>query len=123
MALQVPEVLRLCQAVARPALLLSERHATLLQARLRPVSRLSIDTFCIFQITRSSYFVKLHDDRARSISCARQRKERKRERAKDKEKSRESKERERDGGEGERERERERKENSLFFCSHYRMNK
>jgi len=44
-ALQVPEVLRLCQAVARSALLLPERHAALLQARLRPVSRLSIDTF------------------------------------------------------------------------------
>jgi len=44
-ALQVPEVLRVCQAVARSALLLPERHAALLQARLRPVSRLSIDTF------------------------------------------------------------------------------
>lgn len=38
-ALQVPEMLRLCQAVARSALVLPERHAALLQARLRPVSQ------------------------------------------------------------------------------------
>lgn len=55
-ALQVPEVLRLCQAVARSALLLPERHAALLQARLCPVSRLSIDTFAWNNITRIIFF-------------------------------------------------------------------